>query len=196
LRVSGDSELLSFDLLKAGGIGEGDVVSVNINFLKAGTPSPTGFVMNLQPSEAEAGFDIRIPPSYDSEALERRLVEEWAPSGRNMSFEFKQKFSGKQIITATDDTNPWWSLLENAVKEAGGKTSKPEIFPASTDARYFRKAGCLAIGFSPISNTPGLLHDHNEYLGKDEYLKGIDVYVSIIKAYASYVNKSGSRDEL
>ncbi|CAA7042863.1 unnamed protein product [Microthlaspi erraticum] len=185
-----------FDLLKAGGIGEGDVVSVNINFLKAGTPSPTGFVMNLQPSEAEAGFDIRIPPSYDSEALERRLVEEWAPEARNMSFEFKQKFSGKQIITATDDTNPWWSLLENAVKEAGGKTSKPEIFPASTDARYFRKAGVLAIGFSPISNTPGLLHDHNEYLGKDEYLKGIDVYVSIIKAYASYENKSRSRDEL
>ena len=43
--------------------------------------------MNLQPSEAEAGFDIRIPPSVDSEALERRLVEEWAPAARNMSVE-------------------------------------------------------------------------------------------------------------
>jgi len=30
-----------FDLLKAGGIAEGDVVSVNMAFLKAGTPSPT-----------------------------------------------------------------------------------------------------------------------------------------------------------
>lgn len=81
-----------------------------------------------------------------------------------MCFQFKQKFSGKQVITAADDTNPWFSLLENAVKEAGGKTSKPEIFPASTDARYFRQAGLLAFGFSPISNTPGLLHDHNEVL--------------------------------
>lgn len=52
--------------------------------------------------------------------------------------------------------------MENAVKEAGGRTSKPEIFPASTDARYFRKAGVPAFGFSPISNTPSLLHDHNE----------------------------------
>ncbi|KFK34475.1 hypothetical protein AALP_AA5G150400 [Arabis alpina] len=78
-----------------------------------------GFVMNLQPSEAEAGFDIRIPANYDYEALERRLLEEWAPAGRNMSF---------------------------------------------------------------------------EYLGKDVYLKGIDVYVTIIKAYASYESKSGSRD--
>lgn len=30
-----------FDLLKAGGTAEGDVVSVNMAFLKAGTPSPT-----------------------------------------------------------------------------------------------------------------------------------------------------------
>lgn len=43
--------------------------------------------MNLQPSEAEAGFDIRVPPNVDAEALERRLVEEWAPAARNMSFE-------------------------------------------------------------------------------------------------------------
>lgn len=41
--------------------------------------------MNLQPSEAEAGFDIRVPPAADLEALERRLVEEWAPPARNMS---------------------------------------------------------------------------------------------------------------
>lgn len=38
-----------------------------------------------------------------------------------------------------------------------------------------------------------------QFLNQDEYLKGIDVYVSIIKAYASYVEptrKEGSRDEL
>jgi aminoacylase len=43
--------------------------------------------MNLQPSEAEVGIDIRIPPSVHTEALERRLVEEWAPASRNLSFE-------------------------------------------------------------------------------------------------------------
>ena len=46
-----------------------------------------GFVMNLQPSEAEVGIDIRIPPSVHTEALERRLVEEWAPPSRNLTFE-------------------------------------------------------------------------------------------------------------
>lgn len=42
--------------------------------------------MNLQPSEAEAGFDIRVPPTADAESLERCIAEEWAPAWRNMSF--------------------------------------------------------------------------------------------------------------
>ena len=42
--------------------------------------------MNLQPSEAEVGLDIRVPPNVDIEALERRIAEEWAPSSRNMTF--------------------------------------------------------------------------------------------------------------
>jgi hypothetical protein len=46
-----------------------------------------GFVMNLQPSEAEIGLDIRLPPSVHTEALEKRLAEEWAPSSRNLTFE-------------------------------------------------------------------------------------------------------------
>lgn len=43
--------------------------------------------MNLQPSEAEAGFDVRVPPIADPEALERRISEEWAPVSRNMTYE-------------------------------------------------------------------------------------------------------------
>lgn len=69
---------------------------------------------------------------------------------------------GKPILTASDSSNPWWALLEGAIKKANGKVGKPEIFPASTDARYFRLRGVPAIGFSPMANTPILLHDHNE----------------------------------
>ncbi|XP_071700533.1 uncharacterized protein [Rutidosis leptorrhynchoides] len=193
-----------FDLVKAGLKAEGEVVSVNMAFLKAGTPSPTGFVMNLQPSEAQAGFDIRIPPIADQASIERRIAEEWAPASRNMTFEFKQKVSvydenGRPILTAHDSSNPWWSLLQGAIHEAGGKFGKPEIFPASTDARYFRLRGVPAIGFSPMANTPILLHDHNEFLNKEQYLKGIKVYESIIKAFASYTEikiDEISRDEL
>ncbi|VFQ90496.1 unnamed protein product, partial [Cuscuta campestris] len=43
--------------------------------------------MNLQPSEAEAGFDVRVPPTADQASLERQIAEEWAPASRNMTFE-------------------------------------------------------------------------------------------------------------
>ncbi|CAH1433464.1 unnamed protein product [Lactuca virosa] len=190
-----------FDLVKAGVKAEGEVISVNMVFLKAGTPSPTGFVMNVQPSEAQAGFDIRVPPiaDHDQASLERRIAEEWAPVSRNMTFEirqFKQKDSGKLILTAYDSSNPWWSLIEEAIIKAKGKIGKPEIFPASTDARYFRMKGIPAIGFSPMANTPILLHDHNEFLNKEEYLKGIDVYESILKAFASSMESKKEEDDV
>ncbi|KAK6806032.1 hypothetical protein RDI58_003817 [Solanum bulbocastanum] len=193
-----------FDLVKAGQKAEGEVISVNMVFLKAGTPSPSGFVMNLQPSEAQAGFDIRVPPTADQASLERRIADEWAPASRNMSFEFKQKVSvndkfGRPAVTAVDSSNIWWALFEEAIIKANARIGKPEIFPASTDARYFRERGLPAIGFSPMANTPILLHDHNEFLNKDEYLKGIDVYESIIKTYASYIQyqrDEASREEL
>ncbi|KAF2286366.1 hypothetical protein GH714_015522 [Hevea brasiliensis] len=196
-----------FDLVKSGLKEEGEVISVNMVFLKAGTPSPTGFVMNLQPSEAEAGFDIRVPPTADPESLERRIAEEWAPVSRNMTYQlgqFKQKATvydsfGRPLLTKTDNSNPWWALLEEAVKKANGKLGKPEIFPAATDSRYFRLKGLPSIGFSPMANTPILLHDHNEFLNRAQYLKGIDIYESIIKVYTSYVvqaSNEGTKDEL
>ncbi|XP_015159385.1 aminoacylase-1 isoform X2 [Solanum tuberosum] len=161
-----------FDLVKAGQKAEGEVISVNMVFLKAGTPSPSGFVMNLQPSEAQAGFDIRVPPTADQASLERRIADEWAPAWRNMTFEFKQKVSvndkfGRPAVTAVDSSNIWWALFEEAIIKANARLGKPEIFPASTDARYFRERGLPAIGFSPMANTPILLHDHNELF--DEY---------------------------
>ncbi|KAF7801514.1 aminoacylase-1 isoform X1 [Senna tora] len=73
-------------------------------FLKAGTPSPTvsdaevlelayakhhsaTFVIsNVLSIKAEAGFDIRVPPTADPESLEKRIAEEWAPASRNMTF--------------------------------------------------------------------------------------------------------------
>lgn len=188
-----------FDLVKSGQKKEGEVISVNLVYLKAGAPTPTGFVMNVQPSIAEAGLDIRVPPTADPAALEKRIAEEWAPAARNMTYEFKHKVSiydnfGKPAVTTANSSNPWWTLLVDAIKEAGGKLGSPEIFPASTDARYFRELGIPAFGFSPMANTPILLHDHNEFLNKDEYLKGIGIYESIIRKLASHNNDASDKE--
>ena len=42
------------------------------------------------------------------------------------------------------------------------------------------KVGIPAIGFSPMNNTPILLHDHDEFLNETIFLRGIDIFEDII----------------
>lgn len=60
-----------------------------------------------------------------------------------------------------------------------------QVFPGGTDSRYIRALGIPAIGFSPMNNTPVLLHDHDEFIAADVYLKGIQIYQNIIKSLAN-----------
>ncbi|RZC44062.1 hypothetical protein C5167_037008 [Papaver somniferum] len=180
-----------FDLVKAGLAMNSEVISVNPVYMKAGTPSPTGYQMNMQPSEAEAGFDIRFPPTADPELLRKRIVDEWAPHHRNMTYELSvhgpmKDHMGRPIMTAIDDTNPWWGVFKEAIVSAGGTLSKPEILASTTDARYIRELGIPTFGFSPMTNTPILLHEHNEYLEESVYLRGIKIYESVIRTLSSF----------
>ncbi|XAR55583.1 Aminoacylase [Bertholletia excelsa] len=180
-----------FDVVKAGLAANSEVISVNPVYLKAGIPSLTGFVMNMQPSEAEAGFDIRLPPTTDPDLLKKRIAQEWAPAIRNMTYEITEKgplrdYMGRPLMTLTNNSNPWWSVFKQAIEAAGARLSKPEILSSTTDARYFRQKGISTLGFSPMKNTPILLHDHNEFLKDSVFLEGIKVYVSIIKYLSSF----------
>ncbi|XP_074304598.1 uncharacterized protein LOC141639346 isoform X1 [Silene latifolia] len=180
-----------FELVKRGLAANSEVVSVNPVFLNAGIRTGDGYAMNMQPSEAEAGFDIRIPPTVDPELIRKRIIEEWAPASRNMTYQIVVKgpnrdYQGRPLMTATDDTNPWWSVFHKAVTAVGGKLAKPEILASTTDARFVRYRGIPALGFSPMNNTPILLHDHNEFLQDKVFSRGIKVYESIISSLSSY----------
>lgn len=65
-------------------------------------------------------------------------------------------------MTATDNSNPWWTVFEQAIIDAGGKLAKPAILASTTDARFMRLSGIPTLGFSPMTNTPISAHDHNE----------------------------------
>ncbi|KAJ4832807.1 hypothetical protein Tsubulata_036602 [Turnera subulata] len=218
-----------FDVVKAGKASNSEVISVNPVYVKAGIPSPpNGFVMNMQPSEAEAGFDLRMPPTTDPELMMQKIAQEWAPAARNMTFKVIQKmlfhyscitmisflcshyywlempmfihcslcviikkgplrdFMGRPLITATNDSNPWWSIFKQAIEAAGGKLSKPEMLASTSDARFLRRLGIPALGFSPMTNTPILLHEHDECLKDTVFLRGIEVYEHIIRALTSF----------
>lgn len=181
---------VQFDVVKRGWAANSEVISVNPVYLKAGIPSANGFAMNMQPSEAEAGFDIRLPPTVDPELVKKRIAEEWAPASRNMTYQIfegpNRDFRGRPLMTSTEDTSPWWPIFKQAITAAGGNLGKPEILASTTDARFIRQRGIPTLGFSPMTNTPILLHEHNEHLQDTIYLRGIKVYESVISSLSSY----------
>ena len=67
------------------------------------------------------------------------------------------------------------------LSQSQGRDFDLEVFPAATDSRFLRAAGVPAIGFSPMRNTPILLHDHDEYIEESIFLEGIGVFVDVVK---------------
>jgi len=162
----------------------GDVVTINITMLKAGVTTDGGktYALNVIPMEAEAGFDLRIPPSLPLDVFESKL-KEWT-SEEGVSYEFVFKTPAHAVSSTDRNENVWWKVFEDTCVELG-LNLEPEIFPAGTDSRYLRMLGIPSFGFSPMNNTPILLHDHNEYINVATFVKGIDVYVKVVAALAN-----------
>ncbi|KAM8929987.1 aminoacylase-1-like [Pelodytes ibericus] len=155
----------------------GDVTTVNMTKVSGGVSC------NVVPSEMSATFDLRVSPTVNLKEFESQ-IEGWCRgAGSDVTWEYHQKCMNQQITTP-HDSNPWWKAFSSPCKELGLKL-KPEIFPAATDSRYIRAVGYPALGFSPMNNTPILLHDHNEYLNEEVFLRGIHIYTKIISSLAS-----------
>ncbi|XP_034663775.1 aminoacylase-1-like [Drosophila subobscura] len=154
----------------------GDVTTVNLTQLRGGVQS------NVVPPLLEVVFDIRIAITVDITALEKQIRDwcEEAGGGIELEFEMKNPFVEP---TKIDASNPFWVAFKQTLDDLGLKT-RVRVFPGATDSRYVRHAGIPALGFSPINNTPLLLHDHDEFLRADTYLHGIEVYKKLIPAVA------------
>ncbi|EDV42526.2 uncharacterized protein Dana_GF16976 [Drosophila ananassae] len=154
----------------------GDVTSVNLTQIKGGVQS------NVVPPVLEALFDIRIGITQDVDKLEQQIRDwcEEAGGGVELHFELKCPFIEP---TKIDDSNPYWLAFKESLDDMGLQTHV-RVFPGATDSCYLREVGIPALGFSPINNTPVLLHNHDEYLGAETYLHGIQVYRKLIPALA------------
>lgn len=59
------------------------------------------------------------------------------------------------------------------------------ICPGATDARFLRAKGIPALGFSPMNNTPILLHDNDEFVNEKIFLRGIEIYETVLQKLTS-----------
>lgn len=176
-----------FDRIEKEGKDIGEVCGVNIVFVKAGTKNErfaSGYIMNLIPSVAEVGLDLRVPPTLSEEDMEK-IIESWlvCPDGKRCSgvtYDFSHKVAVRTTTSLDVKESVYAKSFFNALEEAGVEV-RASIFPAATDARFFREIGIPSFGFSPIRKTPNLLHDHNEYLPESVLYEGIKVYEKVFQ---------------
>lgn len=156
--------------------------------LQAGVTGDGGktWALNVIPTEAHAGFDIRVPVTVPIPDIEARINQWCAAEG--LSWEYApwvgEPIKQHYVSSIDRETNPFWNTFQSCC-EGMGMDVNTEIFPAGTDSRFIRGLGIPAFGFSPMTNTPILLHEHDEYLHRDVFLQGIDIYSQLIPALAN-----------
>jgi len=161
----------------------GDVTTVNLTYLKGGiTTDGIKFQMNVVPDKYEAGFDCRITPTTSPKEF-TRLFNEWTQQDKGVEWHLVECSRPDSKLTDISPSNLWWTSVTHTFEQLGLKY-ETEIFPAGTDSCYLRNNNIPAIGFSPINDTPILLHDHNEFLNEKIFLRGIDIYYELIQNLA------------
>ncbi|CAE7640695.1 Acy1 [Symbiodinium sp. CCMP2592] len=152
----------------------GDVTTVNLTMLRCGVSNDNGktFCLNVIPTEAEAGFDVRITPDLKPKDF-KNLLDQWCKEDEGITWQIAPwtRALHEHHITAPDESNPWWVAFRDAMSSMSFDI-EPEVFPAATDSRFLRELGIPALGFSPMRRCPILLHEHNEYLPVDVFMSG------------------------
>ena len=72
--------------------------------------------MNVIPTEAEAGFDIRIPPSVNLIEFKKQL-DEWTNEA-GVTYQFTTTPPMKNTTTSTKDDSYWWNIFKSATEES------------------------------------------------------------------------------
>lgn len=155
----------------------GDVTSVNLDLVKGGVQ------VNVLPNELSVGFDIRVSPRTNFDKFENMIKEWLKESGEGVHYSIMTKDTPVES-TKLDESNIFWLPFKKVFNDNDMKLD-PQIKAGASDARFLRALGIPAFGFSPMINTPPLLHASNEYLNKDVFLEGIDIFMKIITAVAN-----------
>ncbi|XP_065365578.1 aminoacylase-1-like [Calliphora vicina] len=151
----------------------GDVTSINLTMLKGGV------LPNIIPNQLEACFDIRIAVDVDLKEFEQLLQKWCAEVGGDIEWEWIFRCDTAPP-TKVDQTNPFWVAIQHTFNKMN-LVLEAHVCMGGTDIQFLRELGVPSIGFSPMNNTPKLIHDHDENIKADIYLRGIEIYSQILK---------------
>jgi aminoacylase len=154
----------------------GNITTINLTKMSGGVQ------VNVVPDQYTLTFDCRVKPDgYQSfKQFINDLIERTPKQHNDEVILTTIVDSGPLLLTDVEKPSWWLKSFRSACEDMKCKLNWT-VFPAATDSGYLRNAGYPAIGFSPMINTPVLLHDHNEYLHQDVFLHGIEIYVKLIE---------------
>ncbi|PVU93976.1 hypothetical protein BB561_002909 [Smittium simulii] len=152
----------------------GDVTSINLTGLSGGKQA------NVVPATYSVTFDIRVSPSDDLDKFKNWLRE--LALTNQVEIEFLSNEC--RTITNIDRSDKFIDTFMNSLQRINVNPI-PMICPGATDARHVRTKGVPAFGFCPVNNHPILAHVHDEHVFESGYLKGIDIYTTLIADLAN-----------
>ncbi|XP_043464251.1 aminoacylase-1-like [Leptopilina heterotoma] len=155
----------------------GNVTSMNLTMIKGGVQ------INVIPKEFSVGFDIRLAADVDHVKFEQ-MIQNWckdAGNGVYYTTELKEPYVDN---TKMDSSNIFWMAFKKASDNLNIKLD-PMIRLGASDSRFLRSMGVPTFGFTPINYTPIRMHGDNEFLNKDIFLKGIEIFMNIITEIAN-----------
>ncbi|XP_069679120.1 aminoacylase-1-like [Periplaneta americana] len=156
----------------------GDVTTINLTMIMGGDVTS-----DEVPEIFHVTFDIRVAVTDDHDKMEETLQAWCKEAGPETYYTFSQKHTFVKP-TVLDEHNRWWMTFKKEC-DAMDLNIRPVICPASGDSRFLRTVGIPTLGFAPMCNTPIRLHDHDEFLNENVFLRGIDMYCRLIPAMAN-----------
>lgn len=144
-----------------------------------------GDLLNMLPREIDVYLDMRIGVNMDLDLMFAE-IQRWLyvandkkpPTPTNgISIEWIKK------STRSPETKLENSFCRKFLRffEMNKIEHLVTVAPGSTDARFLRQAGTPTLGFTPIINTPPLLHANNEFIYKKQFLDSIGFFTNLIQ---------------
>uniref|UniRef100_A0A915PNX1 N-acyl-L-amino-acid amidohydrolase n=1 Tax=Setaria digitata TaxID=48799 RepID=A0A915PNX1_9BILA len=75
-----------------------------------------GVQMNVLPAEIKVWFDLRVPPTYNFQALENQIGKWCTDAGSGVTYSFVKNTRIKAMTPVTDD-DPWWCAFSSVFKQ-------------------------------------------------------------------------------
>lgn len=142
-----------------------------------------GSSINVVPTRAVAGIDIRLLPSSPPGPMLTRVQEAVGKHGR------VEVVLASQPLPESPASGPLWETVARAMRAAApGSTVGPMVTAGTTDSRFLRARGIAAYGVMPFKvnyyDAEGV-HGHDERIRARFFAEGVRLMRTIVRDFCA-----------